>query len=72
MVDDADKRQADANGFSAGCVEWLAAESEIREIEDAGEERLTKAERSGQQVAAIISISIALIAIAILVSTDLV
>ena len=72
LVDDPDKRQADANGFSAGCVEWLAAESEIREIEDAGEERLTKAERSGQQVAAIISISIALIAIAILVSTDLV
>ena len=44
---------------------------EIRDIEGAGDERLNKAEQSGQQAAAMISISIALTVITVLILTKL-
>ena len=71
LVDNQEKRQEDARGFSTARAEWLAAETEILDIEGKGEERLTKAERSGQQIAAIISVAIALTALAVLVVTEL-
>ena len=71
LIDNQEKRREDAHGFSNASAEWLQAETEIRDIEGKGEARLTKAERSGQQFAAIISVTIALIAIAVLVVTEL-
>ncbi|MDD9877100.1 MAG: serine/threonine-protein kinase [Magnetovibrio sp.] len=66
LVDDAEKRREDSEGFETAQAEWLSAEEEIRDIEGAGEERLTKAERSGQQAAAMISITIALTVVSVI------
>ncbi len=71
LIDDAEKRQEDSDGFAVCRAEWLEAEEEIRDIEGAGDERLTKAERSGQQAAAMFSISIALTVIAVLVLAEM-
>ena len=67
LIDDSGRRREDKEGFIACRAEWLDAEMEIRDIEGAGEERLSKAEQSGQQAAAMISISIALTVITVLV-----
>ena len=67
LIDDSDKRREDKEGFIACRAEWLDAEMEIRDIEGAGDERISKAEQSGQQAAAMISISIALTVITVLV-----
>jgi len=66
LIDNAEQRREDGEGFRAGQEEWLAAEEEIRDIEGAGEERLTKAERSGQQAAATISIMLGLTVVSVL------
>jgi len=66
LVDDAEKRREDNESFELARTEWIAAEEEIRDIEGAGDERLTRAERSGQQAAAMISITIALTVISVL------
>jgi hypothetical protein len=66
LIDNAEQRREDGEGFRAGQEEWRAAEEEIRDIEGAGEERLTKAERSGQQAAATISIMLGLTVVSIL------
>ena len=71
LIDDSGKRQEDKDGFKASCVEWMDAEMEIRDIEGASDERLNKAEQSGQQAAAMISISIALTVITVLILTKL-
>ena len=71
LIDDPGKRKADKEGFIACRTEWLDAEMEIRDIEGAGDERLNKAEQSGQQAAAMISISIALTVITVLILTKL-
>lgn len=72
LIDNPEKRKEDQDGFAASRKEWLEAEIEIRDIEGAGDERLTKAERSGQQAAAMISISIALTVITILVMAEMI
>jgi len=56
LVDNAERRQEDRDGYAEAQLDWLAAEEEILDIEGAGDERLTKAERAGQQAAAMISI----------------
>jgi hypothetical protein len=71
LIDDAEKRQEDGEGFRAAQEEWLQAEEEIRDIEGAGEERLTKAERSGQQAAATISIMLGLTVVSILLVMEI-
>jgi len=71
LIDDAEKRQEDADGFSVCRAEWLEAEAEIRDIEGSGDERLTKAERSGQQAVAMISVTLALTAVTVLVLAEL-
>ena len=71
LINDPAKRQEDKEGFTACCAEWLDAEVEIRDIEDAGEERLNKAEQSGQQAAAMISIFIALTVITVLIIAEI-
>lgn len=72
LIDDAEKRREDGDGFNTARAEWRAAEEEIRDIEGAGEERLSKAERSGQQAAATISIMLGLMVVSILLMMELV
>ncbi len=71
MIDDAEKRRDDGDGFRAARDEWRTAEEEIRDIEGAGEERLSRAERSGQQAAATISIMLGLSVVSILLMMEI-
>jgi len=66
LIDNAEKRRIDVDEFAEAKAQWMAAEAEVRDIEGSGEERLTKAERSGQQAAAMFSIVLSLIVITIL------
>lgn len=66
LVDNADRRKDDREGYAEAQAEWLAAEEEVNDIEGAGDERITKAERAGQQAAAVISIVITLTVITVL------
>ena len=60
LVDNAERRKEDVSGYVEAKAEWLAAEEEIQDIEGAGDARITKAERAGQQTAAVFSIIITL------------
>ena len=60
LVDNAKRRKEDISGYEEAKNEWLAAEEEIQDIEGAGDARITKAERAGQQTAAVFSIIITL------------
>jgi len=66
LVDNAERRQEDRDGYAEAQIDWLAAEEEIIDIEGAGDERLTKAERAGQQAAAMISIVMTMTAVTVL------
>lgn len=66
LVDNAERRKEDRDGYAEARAEWLAAEEEVRDIEGAGDERITKAERAGQQAAAVIAIVITLAVVTIL------
>ena len=70
LIDDEAKRQEDAEGFSESQGKWLEAEEEIRNIEGSSEERLVRAERSGQQTAATISIMLGLTVVSILLASN--
>jgi len=66
LIDNADNRKADQDGFAVACAQFAGAEKEIREIEGSGTEQQTKAELSGQQAAAVMSIVMAMIVISVL------
>ncbi len=66
LVDNAERRQEDRDGYAEAQMEWLAADEEIRDIEGSGDERLTKAERTGQQAAAMISVLMAFTTLTVL------
>ncbi len=66
LVDNAERRKEDRDGYAEAQAEWLAAEEEVQDIEGAGDERITKAERAGQQAAAVIAIVITLTVITVL------
>jgi len=66
LVDNAERRRTDRRGYMDAQREWLDAEQEIREIQGAGDERIIKAERTGQQTAATISVVLAMSEVAIL------
>jgi len=66
LIDNAEKRKEDVSGYEEAKLEFAMAEYEIRDIEGAGSERTTKAERSGQQTASMISVVLALILITVL------
>jgi len=71
LIDNAEKRKEDATGYEEAKFEFATAEYEIRDIEGAGNERTSKAERSGQQAASMVSIVIAMILIIILTMSQL-
>ncbi|NQU59896.1 MAG: protein kinase family protein [Rhodospirillales bacterium] len=66
LIDNADNRRSDAQGFEAAAAEYATAEYEIREIEGAGSERQSKAEKTGKQTAAVISVVLSMITASIL------
>ena len=70
LIDDEAKRQEDAEGFREAQGKWLEAEEEIRNIEGSSEDRLVRAERSGQQTAATISIMLGLTVVSILLASN--
>lgn len=72
LIDNAEKRQEDTDGYEIAKLEWLEAEEEIRDIEGSGNERITRAERAGRQAAAMISITLALTVVSVLLLIQLV
>ncbi len=70
LIDNAENRKSDLEGFEAAIVEYGAAEMEIRDIEGSGTERQTKAERAGKQTAAVISVVFAMIVVCVLLLAE--
>ena len=66
LIDNADRRKSDHEGFAVACAQFAGAEREVREIEGSGTERQTKAELTGQQTAAVMSIVMSMIVISVL------
>ncbi len=66
LMDNADRRREDIEGFEDAVAEFTAAELEIQDIEGRGEEQLTKAERTGQQAAAMGSLLITMVIVLVL------
>jgi len=72
LVDNAEESQKDSEGYEIAKFKWREAEEEIRDIDGAGNERITRAERAGRQAAAMISIILVLTVISILLLLQLV
>ena len=70
LIDNADNRKTDLDGFEAAIIEYGAAEMEIRDLEGSGTERQTKAERVGKQTAAVISVVFSMIVVCILLLAE--
>ena len=66
LIDNAENRRTDSDGYEAAATEYAAAEYEIRDIEGTGSERQTKAERTGKQSAAVFSIVLMFIVVSVL------
>ncbi|MDA1089885.1 MAG: hypothetical protein O3A85_06195 [Proteobacteria bacterium] len=71
LIDNAEKRRVDAGDFEAAIAEYAAAEFEVRDIEGAGTERQTKAERTGKQAAAVLSIVLSMIVVSVLFISEM-
>lgn len=65
LIDNAEKRREDLSGFEEAKAEYAEMEDEVRDIEGAGSERMSKAERAGQQTAAMISVIGAMIVVVV-------
>ncbi len=70
-VDNAEQRQADAEGFARAQREWAAAEQEIADLDSASEAREARALRLGQQSAAIVSVLIGLATLTVVTLMEL-
>jgi hypothetical protein len=66
LIDNAENRKSDHDGFAVACAQYAAAEREVRDIEGSGTERQSKAELQGQQAAAVMSIVMSMIVISVL------
>ena len=66
LIDNAENRKIDSEGYATAREEFGAAEEEITEIEQTDTARSEEAERVGEQTAAISSIVMALIVISVL------
>ena len=66
LIDNAEKRKTDTEGYTAAREEYAAAEEEIQEIEKTDTARSEEAERVGQQTSAITSIVMALMVVSVL------
>ena len=66
LIDNAENRKVDTDGYAAAREEYAAAEEEILEIEQTDTARSEEAGRVGQQTSAITSIVLALIVVCVL------
>ena len=65
LIDNVDKRREDLEGFEEAKAEYAEMEDEVQEIEGHGSERMSTAERAGQQTAAMISVISAMIVVVV-------
>lgn len=56
LIDNAEKRQVDADGFAEAQIAWQTAQEEIVSIEGDSGDRMKNAMRQGQQIAAVMSV----------------
>ncbi len=66
MIDNAERRQEDQDGYADALEEYSACMTEIQEIEGAGSELIENAERTGQKSAAMVSVLTTMIAVSII------
>ncbi|MDA0996821.1 MAG: hypothetical protein O2944_01280 [Proteobacteria bacterium] len=66
MIDNAEKRREDQDGYAEALVEYSATAAEIRELEGAGSELAESAQRTGQKTAAMISVMATMIAVSVI------
>ena len=71
LIDNAENRRTDSEGYEAVCAEYADAEVEIRDIEGSGTELQTKAENTAKQTAAMFSIIISMIVFSILLISEM-
>lgn len=70
LIDNAEKRQEDQNGYADAVEEYAACADEIMDIEGGGSELTEKAEMTGQRSAAMVSIITTMIAVSIMFITE--
>ena len=71
LIDNAEKRQEDQNGYADAVDEYATSAHEIEDIEGTGSELTEKAEKTGQKTAATVSIITTMIAMTIMFITEM-
>ncbi|MBO6519977.1 MAG: hypothetical protein JJ900_03710 [Rhodospirillales bacterium] len=71
LIDDADKRREDQDGYADAVEEYRSCADEISDIEGSGNELQEKAEKTGQRTAATISIITTMIAVTIMFFSEI-
>ncbi|MCK5778050.1 MAG: hypothetical protein KAH11_04620 [Rhodospirillales bacterium] len=71
LIDNAEKRREDQDGYADAVEEYSACANEILEIEGSGNELQVKAEKTGQKTAATISIITTMIAVTIMFFSEI-
>ncbi|MDP4797049.1 MAG: hypothetical protein NWR87_09075 [Rhodospirillales bacterium] len=71
LIDNAEKRREDQDGYADALVEYIACADEIVDIEGSGSELVIKAEKTGQRTAATISIITTMIAVTIIFFSEI-
>ncbi|MEK9706520.1 MAG: hypothetical protein VW618_01735 [Alphaproteobacteria bacterium] len=66
LIDNAEKRREDQEGYAEALAEFTAATEEAREIEGNGTELIEKAVKTGQKSAAMVSVLITMMAVSII------
>ncbi len=66
LLDNVEERAKDQRGFDEACDQWRDAAREIKEIQTGIDDRDDKVAKTAQQVAALVSVAIALVTIVIL------
>lgn len=71
LIDNAEKRQEDQDGYADALDKYIACAMEVEEIEGTGSELTEKAEKTGQKTAAMISILTTMIAVSIVFISEM-
>lgn len=71
LIDNAEQRQQDEQGYQAAIDEFILAETEIQDIESSDSARAESAERIGQQAAAMTSVIVTLVFVTILLLNEI-
>ncbi len=71
LIESAEKRKQDKDGYAAATAEFAAAEGEIKAVEEGQLSQAESAIQSGQQAAAMTSVIIAMIVISILLINEI-